>query len=242
MFEKLEKFQLVSLALILAFGLFFATKYATNSLSREGISVTGSAYEIVKSDSGKLTFDIKIQAKTKAEAYSIMKKQLPVVKNYLAEKGVPLENIEVKTYNGYYTYKYNNVTRSYTNEIDFFKLSQPMEITSSDVNKIKEISIDIQSLLDQGIDISVNQASYFYSKLPELKVKLLGAATTDAKDRASAMLKATHNKVGKIQSVKMGVFQITDVDSTSVSDMGINDTSTIDKKVTAVANVVFKIK
>ncbi len=242
MFEKLEKFQLVSLALILAFGLFFATKYATNSLSREGISVTGSAYEIVKSDSGKLTFDINIQAKTKAEAYSIMKKQLPVVKNYLAEKGVPLENIEVKTYNGYYTYKYNNVTRSYTNEIDFFKLSQPMEITSSDVNKIKEISIDIQSLLDQGIDISVNQASYFYSKLPELKVKLLGAATTDAKDRASAMLKATHNKVGKIQSVKMGVFQITDVDSTSVSDMGINDTSTIDKKVTAVANVVFKIK
>ena len=155
---------------------------------------------------------------------------------------MPLENIEVKTYNGYYTYKYNNVTRSYTNEIDFFKLSQPMEITSSDVNKIKEISIDIQSLLDQGIDISVNQASYFYSKLPELKVKLLGAATTDAKDRASAMLKATHNKVGKIQSVKMGVFQITDVDSTSVSDMGINDTSTIDKKVTAVANVVFKIK
>ena len=242
MFEKLEKFQLVSLALILAFGLFFATKYATNSLSREGISVTGSAYEIVKSDSGKLTFDINIQAKTKAEAYSIMKKQLPVVKNYLAEKGVPLENIEVKTYNGYYTYKYNNVTRSYTNEIDFFKLSQPMEITSSDVNKIKEISIDIQSLLDQGIDISVNQASYFYSKLPELKVKLLGAATTDAKDRASAMLKATHNKVGKIQSVKMGVFQITDVDSTRVSDMGINDTSTIDKKVTAVANVVFKIK
>ena len=88
----------------------------------------------------------------------------------------------------------------------------------------------------------MNQASYFYSKLPELKVKLLGAATTDAKDRASAMLKATHNKVGKIQSVKMGVFQITDVDSTSVSDMGINDTSTIDKKVTAVANVVFKIK
>ena len=242
MFEKLEKFQLVCLALILAFGLFFATKYATNSLSREGISVTGSAYEIVKSDSGKLSFDINVKAKSKAEAYSVMKKQLPVVKGYLQENGITPENIDVKVYNGYYTYKYNNVTRSYTNEVDFYQMSQPLEVTSSDVNKIKEISIDIQSLLDQGIDISVNQASYFYSKLPELKVKLLGAATTDAKDRASAMLKATHNKVGKIQSVKMGVFQITDVDSTSVSDMGINDTSTIDKKVTAVANVVFKIK
>lgn len=242
MLEKLEKFQLVCLSLVLAFGLFFATKYAVNSLSREGISVTGSAYEIVKSDSGKLTFDINVQAKTKAEAYNIMKKQLPVVKDYLVQKGIAAENIEVKTYNGYYTYKYNNVTRSYTNEVDYFKLSQPMEVSSEDVNRIKELSIDIQSLLDQGIDIGVNQASYFYSKLPELKVKLLGEATTDAKDRASTMLKATNNKVGKIQSVKMGVFQITDVDSTSVSDMGINDTSTIDKKVTAVANVVFKIK
>lgn len=240
MFERLEKYQLTLLAIILAVGIFSATKYATNSLSREGISVTGSAYEIVKSDSGKLSFDINIQARTKAEAYSLMKTQLPVVKNYLKENGI--DNIDIKTYNGYYTYKYNNVTRSYTNEVDFYKLSQPVEITSKDVNKIKELSIDIQSLLDKGIDINVNQASYFYSKLPELKVKLLGDATTDAKDRAAAMLKATHNKVGKIQSVKMGVFQITDVDSTSVSDMGINDTSTIDKKVTAVANVVFKIK
>jgi hypothetical protein len=40
----------------------------------------------------------------------------------------------------------------------------------------------------------------------------------------------------------MGVYQITPVDSTNVSDMGVNDTSTIDKKVTAVANVTFRIK
>ena len=51
-----------------------------------------------------------------------------------------------------------------------------------------------------------------------------------------------HNSVGKIQSVRMGVYQITPVNSTDVSDMGINDTSSIDKKVTAVANVSFKIK
>ena len=56
------------------------------------------------------------------------------------------------------------------------------------------------------------------------------------------MLKATHNKVGKIHSVRMGVYQITPVDSTDVSNMGINDSSTIDKKVTAVANISFKIK
>ena len=88
MFEKLEKYQLVLLALILAFGIFFATKYAVNSLSREGISVTGSAYEIVKSDSGRLSFVINTQAKTKAAAYKIMREQMPVVLAYIKEKGI----------------------------------------------------------------------------------------------------------------------------------------------------------
>lgn len=242
MLEKLEKFQLVLLALILAFGAFFATKYATNSLSREGISVTGSSYEIVKSDSGKLTFDIKVKAISKTNAYKIMKTQLPEVEKYLTSKGIKPQNIEIKNYHGYYNYKYNTAARTYTNEVESFNLSQPVAVTSDDVNKIKEISLDIQNLLDNGIDIQINQTSYYYSKLADLKVKLLESATNDAKERASAMLKATNNKVGKIQSVKMGVFQITEPESTNVSDMGINDTSTIDKKVTAVANVVFKIK
>ena len=86
MFEKLEKFQLVLLAIILAFGVFCATKYATNSLSREGISVTGSAYENVTSDYGKLFFEIEIQAKTKTLAHQKLKQQLPQVKKYLEEK------------------------------------------------------------------------------------------------------------------------------------------------------------
>ena len=240
MLEKLEKFQITILALIIALGGMLSAKIITSAMAHDGISVTGSAYEIVKSDSGKLYFNICVQSKTKAAAYQLLKQQLPVVKKYLKEKGI--EDITVKNYNGYYSYKYNQTTGNYTNEIENYKLSQPIEACSKDVNLIKEVSLDIQNLIDKGIDISEAGADYFYSGLSELKVKLLKEATIDAKNRASAMLKANNNSVGKIQSVKMGVFQITSIDSTNVSDMGINDTSTIDKKVTAVANVVFKIK
>ena len=80
------------------------------------------------------------------------------------------------------------------------------------------------------------------SNIPLTSEDILEKASKDAKARAASMLKPTHNSVGKIQSVRMGVYQITPVDSTNVSDMGINDTSSIDKKVTAVANVSFKIK
>jgi len=240
MLEKFEKFQITILAIIIALGAIISAKIVTTSLVHDGITVTGSAYEIVKSDSGKINFTIYVQAKTKAAAYQILKQQLPVVVKYLKDKGIT--DINIKNYNGYYSYKCNPTTGNYTNEIDNYKLSQPVEASSKDVNLIKEVSIDMQNLIDKGIDISDTGTDYFYSGLADLKVKLLKEATIDAKNRASAMLNANNNSVGKIQSVRMGVFQITDVDSTSVSDMGINDTSTIDKKVTAVANVMFRIK
>ena len=239
MFEKLEKLQLIWLAVILALGLVIAVKTGTGNMSKDKITVTGSAYKIVKSDSARLEFEINARKPNKQLAFNTVKSQLPVVMKYLEDKGI--KDIDVKASNGYNTYKYTP-NGNMTNEIAYYNLSQQVVIKSDDVQKIKDISTDIQNLLDKGIDINVMSAQYFYSGLSDLKVKLLEEATTDAKDRATAMLKATHNKPGKIQSVNMGVFQITPVDSTNVSDMGINDTSTIDKKVTAVANVVFRIK
>ena len=239
MFEKFEKLQLIWLAVILALGLVIAVKTGTGNMSKDKITVTGSAYQIVKSDSARLEFEINARKPNKQLAFNTVKSQLPIVMKYLEDKGI--KDIDVKASNGYNTYKYTP-NGNMTNEIAYYNLSQQVVIKSDDVQKIKDISTDIQNLLDKGIDINVMSAQYFYSGLSDLKVKLLEEATTDAKDRATAMLKATHNKPGKIQSVNMGVFQITPVDSTNVSDMGINDTSTIDKKVTAVANVVFRIK
>lgn len=242
MLERIEKLQIAILGLLLAFGLIFAVKVGVSSVSKNSVTVTGSAYEIVQSDSGNLEISLNVRRSNKALAYSQAKKQLPVIMDYLKSKGFDVDkDVDVKSINGYVSYKLAPNGMS-TNEIAYYNLSQPISIKSDDVNKIKDVSLDIVSLMDKGIDIEVRNTSYSYSKLSDLKVKLLESATTDAKQRAAAMLKSTHNSVGNIQSVRMGVFQITPVDSTDVSDMGINDTSTIDKKITAVANVVFQIK
>ena len=106
--ETLEKFQITVLAVIIAIGAMASAKIVTSGLAHDGISVTGSAYEIVKSDSGKMTFNISTQAKTKAAAYQLMKQQLPTVKKYLEEKGVPKEiSNELKKLLNMFT-KYNN--------------------------------------------------------------------------------------------------------------------------------------
>lgn len=242
MLERIEKLQIAILGLLLAFGLIVAVKAGVAGMAKNSVAVTGSAYEIVQSDSGKLEMSLNVKNTDKSRAYAVAKSQMPVVLDYLKSKGFDVEkDVDVKAANGYYSYKTNYNGMS-TGEISHYNLFQPISIKSDDVNRIKEVSLDMTTLMDKGIDIDINSTSYFYSKLPDLKVKLLQNATTDAKHRAEAMLKPTHNRVGKIQSVRMGVFQITPVNSTDVSDMGINDTSTIEKKITAVANVEFRIK
>lgn len=241
MFEKLEKLQIITLAVILAVGIIAAAKIITGTFSKDTITVTGSAYQIVKSDSARLEFNITTSQKDRASAYNQAQKQLPVVIKYLEQKGISKDDIELSPSHGYYTYK-KSPNGNITNEVENYNHFQPVIITSKDVDKIKDISIDIDKLIAQGIEINVIPPLYFYSQISDLKVKLLEDATVDAKERAAAMLKATNNRVGKIQSVRMGVFQITPADSTNVSDYGINDTTTIDKKVTSVANVVFRVK
>lgn len=242
MLERIEKLQIVILGILLAFGVIFAAKSAVVPFAKNSVTVTGSAYEIVKSDSGNIEVALNVRRANKSLAYTVAKQQLPMILEYLKSKGFDIDkDVDVKSMSGYSSYKYNQNGMS-TNEIAYYNLTQMIYVKSDDVNKIKDTALDIASLMEKGIDVDVRRTSYSYSKLPELKVELLKSATEDAQDRAQAMLKSTNNNVGKIQSVRMGVFQITPVDSTDVSDMGINDTSTIDKKITAVSNVTFQIK
>ena len=241
MYQKLKDFQLLLVGIVVMAGILLSAKIVTNNIAQSGIAVTGSAYEIVTSDSATLRLNINTREATKAGAYQLLKNQIPMVKAYLLENGVSENEISLEAPTNYTTNKYTP-SGNITNEIAYYNFNQTILIKSDDIQKIKNLSIDAQSLVDKGININTNTPEYNYSKLADLKIKLLGEATKDAKVRATQMLKATNNRPGKIKSVKMGVFQITSPTSNDVSDWGINDTSTVDKKVTAVANVVFSVK
>ncbi len=241
MLEKIEKFQILLLGLVIAIGGIIATGMITSKMSRDLISVTGSYSQIVTSDRGIYEFEVETRGASRADAYATLKKQNPIVKEYLKSQGFSDDEIEEKYINGWNIYQ-TNYNGNSTDKIIGFQASQKYSVKSNDVEKIKKISTDINTLTEKGVNVSGYEPSYFYSKLSDLKVEMLEKASQDAKQRASAMLKATHNHVGKIQSVHMGVFQITPEESTNVSDSGINDTTTIKKKVTSVANVTFRIK
>ena len=131
---------------------------------------------------------------------------------------------------------------SETNEIEAYRVSQAVEVRSYNVDKVTQIYRDSTELIEKGVEYETYSPQYFYTKLDELKIEMLAKATENAKARAENMVHATGNKIGFMRAARMGVFQITSVNSTDVSDYGVNDTSSLEKKVTAVVNVSFAIE
>ena len=241
MFEKITKIQLVLFALILGLSLIIGAKTISNNFSKDEITVTGSASEIVTSDSGVWRFQIRTDGLTRNDAYKALTSQKPVVLEFLKNNGIKDTEIEFLGINNYARYKTgpNGIS---TQEINGYTYEQVVKINTNDVQLIKKLHLEIPSLVEKGIVINSYEPNYMYSGLADKKAELLQKATAAAKFRAKEMLKATNNRVGRIRTVKMGVFQITPPDSNEVSDWGINDTSSIEKKITAVSNVVFGIK
>jgi len=118
-------------------------------------------------------------------------------------------------------------------------LSQTVEVQSSDVNKITEITKDVQNLIQAGVIFSSDSLEYYYSQLPELRVSLLSDAIKDAKARAQKIAESSDKTVGTIKSASMGVVQVLPVNSVEIADYGSYDTRTIDKEVMVTVKALF---
>lgn len=240
--ENIKEYQLLSIGIIFSLSLLLSVFVISNTLSRSGLDVTGSAVELVKSDSASWDVSIASSSKSKKVAYDKLIQYKTTVLSYLKNKGFQDNEIEIQNTNFYPVYEKAKDTGEDLNILDRYEFNQIIKVTSNNIPLIKEASLDIEQLLGQDIDVTSNPPSYFYSKLADLKVKLLNKASEDAKKRAKAMLKSTGSHLGQVKAIKAGVFQITAPNSTDVSDYGYYDTSTIDKKVTAVIQITFRIR
>ena len=82
MLEKIEKLQIIISSILFVCALLIGVVVIASRLSQNVISTTGSAYEIVKSDSGSLEFEINVKRPTKQLAYQVLQEQNKIVKKY----------------------------------------------------------------------------------------------------------------------------------------------------------------
>lgn len=222
-------------AVILSQGFIKIKKFAT-----ELITVTGSAEKKITSDFSVWRAQFSRRAPQLKEAYDQLVGDTQTVKNYLLGKGAAENEMIVSQITTEVLYKKNEDGND-TNEIEAYKLSREIEVQSRDVYKLARLCREATELIHQGVEFISPWPEYFYTRLAELKHEMLAQATEDAKKRAEQMAKATGNQISLMRSAKMGVFQITPANSTVVSDYGMNDTSSLEKKVTAVVKVDFAI-
>ena len=70
-----------------------------------------------------------------------------------------------------YTSRYDEEGRYLGEEQDGYDLTQGMTVTSHDIDKVEEISRDITTLIEAGVELESQQPEYYYTKLDEMKLE-----------------------------------------------------------------------
>jgi hypothetical protein len=128
-----------------------------------------------------------------------------------------------------------------TGRITGYELDRNFELSSTDVALIGRVAAQASSLISEGVSINSWPPQYFYNDLNAVKVRLIGAATRDAQQRAEQFAAGSGVTVGPLRSASQGVFQITRPNSTETADYGSYDTSTVEKVVKAVVTVEYSV-
>ncbi len=245
--SELKDYQTAVLGLLIAIGIVLSTFIFTRAminfqkLQTQAITVTGSASQKVTSDLATWNATFETRNSNIKSGYAKLASDSNTIKTFLRENGIKEDEIHFSPVNSYAMYKRTNNGYE-TNFIEGYRLSQNISVTSKDIEKITDISKSVASLIEKDVELSHNNVQYFVSNPDDLKVAVLAEATKNAKKRAESMVKSTNGRIGVMNSAKMGVFQIVPENSTEVSDYGINDTQSIEKKVIAVVNATFTVK
>lgn len=229
----------IPVAIVLAAGL-GSWAFVKGKRGEQTITVTGSAKRQIKSDSVIWRAAVSYQAPALADAYRSLSEAVPKVKAYLITKGIPESEITISAISSQ-TLHGRTSEGFQTSEITGYSLRQELEVRSKDVEKIGKIAREATELINQGILLESMAPEYYYTQLGNLKIEMLAEAAKDAKTRAEKIAESTGSSIGVVKTARMGVLQITPAGSTEVSDSGMNDTSAVDKDITAVVSIGFAV-
>jgi hypothetical protein len=97
-------------------------------------------------------------------------------------------------------------------------------------------------LISKGIPFASEPPLYLYTKLSELKVTMQAEAARDARARAEQIARSSGCRLGPLRFARMNVPQITPLYSDREWDGGIDDTSALDKRITAIVVAGYSIR
>ncbi len=200
---------LVGLAIVIS-AFLFSNAFLNRNRSANTISVTGLGSKNFVSD--LIVWSGSFQQKNidlKA-AYAQLDRDRESIRNYMLGKGLKPGNIVFsaidinRDFDEQFDERGNRISSTFTG----YRLNQKVQIESNEVDKVENISREVSELINSGIEFYSQNPEYYYTKMAELKVEMIAAATKDANERAQKIAANADAGVGDLKKAEMGVFQI----------------------------------
>ncbi len=232
--------------LALAAGLVFAALVFANAWTRisesQVINVTGSARKNVRSDLVVWRASFSSEAETLLAAQQKLRADLGKVTAFLTTRGLaefsagPVQIREVTAK------QRNEEDDTVTNVRVGYRLTQTVEVRSPDVERVPRLAGDSGELLQQDVAFVSDGFEFIYTKTGDAKVEMMAEATKDARSRAEQIATQGGRAIKELRNARMGVVQINPLYSGSTSWEGNNDTSSLEKTITATIGATFALR
>ncbi len=241
---NVKSYVIIAVTILLSV-IILADAYTYKYESQEIVTVTGLGETSFTSDLIVWSGHIEVACKSMEAGYRELEKHKAIVEKFILDKGISAEATTFdfvsinKEYESIYGANGNYSGQRFTG----YSLVQPIVIESSDVEAVESMSREISSLIASGITIEAYSPAYYYTKLEDVKLSLIETASADALQRATKIATASGAKLGKVQSAKMGVFQITGANTTEAYSAGGSlNTSSRNKKARITIRIDYKVK
>ncbi|MCX6896361.1 MAG: SIMPL domain-containing protein [Verrucomicrobia bacterium] len=231
--------------LFLAAGLVLSAMLATTTWLKvknsQFITVKGSARKNVRSDLVIWRGSFGVEADTLLAAQKNLRADRDRVESFLCAKSftnavftpIGIEELKAtqKTADG--------LTQA---RIVGYRLAQTVRVESGDVDRVAQLDTDSTALVEQGVVFATQPPEFIYTKAGEAKIEMLAEATKDARARAEQIAAQGDRVIARLHNADMGVIQIAPMHSVATSWEGMNDTTSLDKTITAVVTGTFALK
>jgi hypothetical protein len=244
----------IIVAIILGAAMIFSCFIGVKGLAdfkqkKYSIDIKGYAKQQITSDLIVWSGVYDVQAVNPKDGYNLLEADKEKVKRYLMNKGFSEDELIFSSISITENHVLNEYG-GYTNEIKDYNLIQTVTISSSEIDKVTEVSRNATELLNEGVQFQSYAPEYHYTKLEDLKVSMLAEATQDATKRAQLIAENAGSKLGQLTNAKLSSIKVAPLYSVPdeyYNDYGYygryvdNDTVSLEKEVTLTVSCSFEI-
>lgn len=232
--------------LFLATGLCLASLVLARAWTRisesQVVNVTGSARKNVRSDLVVWNAGFSVDAPTLLEAQQKLRADHAKVAAFFSKRGIegfvasPVQIHEITAR------QKNTEDDTVTNVRVGYRLSQSIEVRSDDVERLPRLASDSSELLQEDVAFVSGGFAFIYTKAGDAKIEMMAEATKDARARAEQIAQQGGGAIKELRSARMGVVQINPLYSGATSWEGNNDTTSLEKTITATVAATFTLR